>query len=311
MDNEGEGSPNRSPETIEEELGKWPESVYHDVAEAEALGRAARQRVQRAKKRNRTVIIGLLAFLILCGGVVVLLLRLGGDKDGEMISTNTTASPEAQIKNLEVKAEPLVIGPNFKKTEATISNNGQDILRVVEYDFHSAKFIVNNTALKNQNAIVETFKEVRDELNGGWVIIFASASFEGPEDHNLDLCKRRLFAVKSLLSNHAGLSVKGYWGVLAGEYKMDLSNVPREKWEDEEDRIAEKRGEKWLQNHRKLIVITIRQIGPLSDQSKEQVPEVVGRSIYEKGLLPGDYDAPGSPVFLLRSKPTKPESNVK
>src|ERR1044072_4440234 len=65
MATQDEGIRNGSATTIEEELRKWPESVYHDVAEAESVARTARQAQQRSHKKNR--------ILIACFGLVLLI----------------------------------------------------------------------------------------------------------------------------------------------------------------------------------------------------------------------------------------------
>jgi hypothetical protein len=307
MDYEGEKLSSGSTATIEEEMREWPESVHTDVAEAEAHGRQARQtQNQQAQSRRRiflTTLILLLAFGLGAIPVWWYFSRREPVKPASSApSTASTAAPRADLDNTQLSVGPTDNGEYYKKTEASVTSGGQEILKVVKYDFYSGKFIVNNTSLKNEKTMVSTFQGLQGQLKDSWVIIFATASLEGYEDYNLELCTRRLYAVRDMLARDASVPARGFWGVLAGEFKIDLNNVPEEKIEDEENKIAQERGEKWLSDQRRLIVITIRETSPLSQQARDQVPSVVAKYVYEQGMLPRNYDAPNSDPIPLTAK---------
>jgi hypothetical protein len=307
MDYEGEKLSSGSTATIEEEMREWPENVHTDVAEAVARGQHERQtQVQQAHGRRRLLLTTLT--LLLCLGLVSLPLWWYFRRR-EPVTTAPSSTiaasiptPRTDINNIRLSVGPTENGENFKKTEASVTSGDQEILKVVKYDFYSGKFIVNNTTLRNEQTMVATFQGLREQLKESWIIIFATTSLEGYEDYNLDLCNRRLYAMKDMLAQDAGISAKGYWGILAGEFKIDLDNVKQEEREDEENRIAQKLGEKWLSDQRRLIVITIRETAPLSQQVRDQVPFVVSKYVYEQGMLPRNYDAPNSTPFPLNGK---------
>lgn len=314
---EGEKLSDEPAATIEDELRDWPESVYHLVSEAEARKRASNQAViQKAGKRRR-IVFAILAILLFTA-IISLILWLRSSRNAAVgPQTATAIQPRTDIQNTQLNVSPTENGEYYKKTEASVTSEGHEILRVVQYDFYAGKFIVDNTQLQNESALVDMFAEMREQLKDSWVIIFATASLEGYEDHNLDLCRRRLYAVKDLLEADAGISARGYWGISAGEFKISLHNVAPEKWEDEENIIAKEKGKLWLADQRRLIVITIRGTAPLSNQAKEQVPFVVARHVYEQGMLPRNYDAPNSTPFALTAKagdaksPTKDRNQVR
>jgi hypothetical protein len=308
---EGEKLSDEPAATIEDELREWPESVYHLVSEAEARKRASNQAVTQKAEKRRGVVLAILA-LLLVTGIIFLTFWLRASRNAAIgPQTATTIQPRTDIQNTQLNVSPTENGEYYKKTEASLTSEGHEILRVVQYDFYAGKFIVDNTQLQNESALVDMFAGMREQLKDSWLIIFATASLEGYEDYNYDLCRRRLHAVKDLMERDAGISARGYWGILAGEYKMDLHDVPPEKWEDEENIIAKKKGKVWLADQRRLILITIRETAPLSDQAREQVPFVVARQVYEQGMLPRNYDAPNSPPFALTAKAGDAESPIK
>ena len=148
MDQEGEGISGASPTTIAEELKKWPESVYHDVAAAEAAGRSARRVEQSEKRRYRTVVTTILAILIIASGAVFAFLYI---RDRPIVDSPTAMNKQtSNLQSVEVTVKPTENDQYYEKTEATISSAGQDVLKVVKYDFYLSKFKRNNPSVKNQ-----------------------------------------------------------------------------------------------------------------------------------------------------------------
>ncbi len=288
--------------TIEDELKSWPSNVHSNVAEAEMLGRSERQKQTQQAARRRRIIAGIL--VLSAGLLVVIPLIVYFSRTSSVASNGSRAIQPAELQNAQVKVGTTENAEDYKRTEATVTFDEKEILRVVQYDFYASKFIVDNTALRDKPAIIKHFTSLHEQLKDSWVIIFASASLEGDEDHNLDLCRCRLYAVEALLNDEAGVKARGYWGILAGEYKINLANIESGRREEEEDRIAKDRGTKWLSEQRRLIVVTIREIAPLTSEARELVPLIVANKINENKMFPQDYDAPNSAPFLLKSQNT-------
>jgi hypothetical protein len=300
-----------TPLTAVQEITEWPESVHQQVSQAEKSRLAALQRsALNANQRRRRLRQGLLSLLvILIAGTASLFLwrRLG--RDNAAVSPSPTpvvaASPSSDLQNTQLSVNPTDNGEYYKRTEASVTDEGQEILKVIQYDFYASRFIVNNTTLRNERGLVSALTGLYEQQANSWVLIFATTSLEGYEDYNMVLCRRRLYAVRDLLSREAEISPRGgYWGILANEFDpAELATTSRELREDEENRIARERGPVWLSDQRKLIVITIRETSPLSDKARKQVPLVVARHVYEKGMIPRNYDASGSTPFMLNKNP--------
>lgn len=295
--------------TIEEELKVWPESTYAAVAQATEQGR----KIRNTETHRRYWLSG--AFALLLGGIALigyLFYYKSGTLEAvqpynsinrQAESNSTSISVPTSMENLQ--NSQLDVGgtnnrENFSETESIVKSEGNEILKVIKYEFYAGKFIRNNTALKDVQNLILTLKGLDKKLNDSWIIIFASASLEGNKDYNLDLCQRRIYAVKAMLQNDVGVSSRGYWGILAGEYKFDFNAPLGQEEEEEEERLAAEKGEKWLSEQRKLIIITIQETKPLEPKAKEQVAKIVAKHTYEKGILPAPYDAPNSEPFGLK-----------
>ena len=307
MGYENDNQSNTPTATIDEELKSWPETVYTDIAESEARKHQAYQdsvrRVETRKRISRKIVLLILITIVISLPVFWYFLR---DTQIKPVATTTTPattpSTGIDLQNSQLSASPTENGEFYQRTEAKVASNGQEILEVIEYDFYSNKFIVNNTALKNKSDLIATFGGLREEFKDSWILIFATASLEAYEEYNLELCRNRLYAVKDMLADTVGISAKGYWGILAGEYKMTMEGISPENVEDEENKVARERGEKWLAPQRKLIVITIRAIAKLTPEIEKEIPFVVAKHVYGQGMLPRNYDAPNSTPFLLEKK---------
>jgi len=284
--------------TIEEELQQWPKSIHTEVAEAEAQGRRQQELVDSKGKRRRTALVALL-LLFIVGGLISAWLYLRREQP---LAPAQVAKTEPRLDNSKLQDVHTDNKDDFKQTTATVTENGEVLLDVVQYDFYASKFIVNNTDLTNQAEMIKTFRGLRDQLTNGWVVIFTAASVEGHEDHNLRLCSRRLYAVRDMIANEAATTTRGYWGILAGEFKMDLNGVAHQREEEEEEKAAVKFGEKWLSEQRKLIVITIKEKQPIPLQLNAQVPLIVAKHLYDNGVLPKDYDHSDSAPFQLANR---------
>jgi hypothetical protein len=305
-DSDGQASQDRESITIEEELGQWPEHIDARVAEALLVAQQDRSEQERSRNsRRKRAWIAALASAVVLLSAVALLWWFKGEKPALQSSSQpapTQPVPVSNLQNTNLNVGKSEQTQSVKETEATLSQQGQEILRIVKLDFFGSKFIVDNTRLKNQGDLIENFQRRRDSLDGGWVLIFAAASLEGHEDYNLRLCSQRLVAVRRLMQNGADIKAKSYWGILAGENKVDLPGVKPEDEEEAEEAFADERGEPWLAEQRRLIVVGIKEIVPLQPQAAEQVPYVVAKHLYDNNLLPKNYDSSGSKPFLITQK---------
>lgn len=297
--------------TIKEELQRWPSSGRTDIVAAEARGRAERQIAKQKEDRRHRTFILLLGLIMLLGSISVgwwyTAKRKASTSQPEIAGTpSATPLTNANLESAQMKVGTVEPGADFTRTEASIISNKDEILAVVKYDFYPSKFIRNNTALKNQGEMTATFSSLSGQLKNAWVVIFTTASLEGNVDYNLRLCRDRLYAVRDLMKNNAAIAARKYWGILAGEYKTNLQGVTPGQEEDQENIIAAQRGETWLSEQRRLIVITIQEKQHIPVQFSDQVPIIVARHLYEAGLLPKDYDHPDSKPFPLTGKANNP-----
>lgn len=287
--------------TIEDELRQWPQSIDTEVAAAAAKGREQEAAAARKSRTRRGLLI---VALILAVGIAVLIpiwlymQREPGRGDNVAIAQPPLAKPPL-LERSTLEVGQTDNAEDYKQTTATISENGEQILDVVQYEFYASKFIVNNTKLNNQSEMVDTFLRLRGALTDNWIVIFTAASVEGHEDYNLGLCRNRLYAIRDMISKEAVVSVRGFWGILAGEYEADLSGIAGEQEEEREEAAAAQNGEKWLSQQRSLIVITIKERKPLPANLSDRVPVVVAEHLYKKGIIPKDYDNSSSTPFRL------------
>jgi hypothetical protein len=297
------------PSTIDNEMREWPESVYLKTAVAEAKGKSVQPRdAQKADKRRGALLWTMLLVVLVIGGGLALWWYLDKNRLPPKIGQSGPSPSPPLIssidpKDIEIKVAEPNNRDNHRVTEATIKSAGQDILKLVKYEFYSSKFIVNNTSLKNERELVSIFKGIMSDLSNSWILIFASASLEGDVDYNTDLCNRRIYRVRDLIAKDVGVTTKGYWGILAGEYKMRLPGLAPE--EEEENNIARERGEKWLEPQRKLIIITIKELQPIAPEDQSKVPSWVSKRISAQDMLPKTYDAPESEPFSLQDNGEK------
>jgi hypothetical protein len=277
----------------EQELREWPENIRNVIAD-ETHRRAAQQSASAQKaKRRRIVLIFCLCAVVLLISSFFIWRRLSRQHEPLQVSANPK-NPDLQSSKFDPKSTD--IWEYYKRTEASVkTDEGEEILKVVQYDFYGGKFIVDNTHLRNEDILTATFAGMRDELKDGWVLIFATASLEGRESHNLILCCRRLYAIKQLMVTNAGESNKGYWGILAGEANpKELNGVAPEERHEVKNKLAREHDKEWLAEQRKLIVVSIRQTQPLSAESEVKVPFVVAKYLYDHNLLPHDYQGSNS-----------------
>ena len=287
----------------------WPESPYLKAAVAELtgtpkLGQQPQNEVSRRRAFGWPLLIVALvaAFLIWWFGF-----RVSNRVVTQTTSTPTPAMTPTPAPSFDPQTAQVKMGEpnnrdNYRITEGTISSAGQDLLKLVKYEFYSSRFIVNNTTLKNEGELVNVFRSRQEEIAGAWVLIFATASLEGDEGYNTGLCLRRIYRVRELMARDAGIKAKEYWGILAGEYKMPLPGVGPGQEEEAEEQEARKRGESWLSPQRKLIVITIQEAKAIQipKDKYQEIPLYVARSIAAQDMLPRTYDAPDSQPFLLK-----------
>jgi hypothetical protein len=311
LDEKNTSAVNKTPPSrIEDEMRDWPASPYLKAAVAESTGSPKPDPLlQKSVSRRRAFSWPLLIATLTAAALVIWWFGL---RNSNRVITQSNSSPTPVMtptpapppsfdpQTAQVKAGEPNNRDGYRVTEATISSAGQDLIKLVKYEFYSSWFIVNNTTLKNEGDMVNVFKSQQEEISGTWVLIFASASLEGDEGYNTDLCRRRIYRVKELMSQDAGIKAKEYWGILAGEYKMPLPGVAPGYEEEAEEREAKKRREGWLSPQRKLIVITIHELKPIPKDKYQEVPLYVARSISAQDMLPRTYDAPDSPPFLLK-----------
>lgn len=312
-------SSDRPAATIEQELEDWPESIYSDVLAARARGTQARQnQIQRVKfwRQFKWAASSLLALIVL---LVSIWWLVGRREVSQPTSSAASVSPTpalpgppataADLEQSQLKTEQPNDNEQIRRIESKVVSKDGEILAVVRYDFKYGTFIVNNTELKNQGGLAATFRSLREQLKDAWVLIFATASVENTVKYNLELCERRLYAVRDLLKQDAALEPSGgYWGILAGEFKADQTRgLTPTKEEALEEQLANELGNSWLDPQRKLIVVTIRPLRQLTPEAQARVPFVVKEKIYnesEKDHLPHEYDASNNEPFALKAGPT-------
>lgn len=112
---------------------------------------------------------------------------------------------------------------------------------------------------------------------------------EGPIERNLDLCRRRVRRVASLLSDGQIDSGGQRWAIRAGEYKYSVGG--RSASEEEQDSLAESIGEKQLRSQRALIIVAISH--QPEEDAAARISEIV-KYLWAPGLLPTSYQHSGS-----------------
>jgi hypothetical protein len=306
---------------IDEEMKKWPKSPYIEAAIAEAL-RPERKPAPVPPAPARRLRLPVIIALALLGVGLALLLyiylrprppqppheRLQAQSTPQQQPSPTPASA-FDPKTADVRVGEPVRGPGYVATPFVISSDGQDILELVQYEFHSSRFIagsaelkniLDDKSLKNEEQLKAVFKSRKDELSKSWILIFTTASVERDPAYNEALCERRIYHVRDLIKESVGATPKGYWGILAGEFKIELprGKTPQEE-EEIEEQMAREKGEPWLGPQRKLIVIAIKEKSPLAPELGARVPYDVALSVSSRDMLPKTYDAPESRPFPL------------
>jgi hypothetical protein len=326
MDYDSDKSSNRSSSVIEKELEEWPESINSDVLAARARGTQTRQNQNQRIKFWSQFKWAASALIVLIVLLVAVWWQFGRRREvNQPTLSATTTSPTpalpgppataSELDQAKLKTGKSDDTEQIRKTESKVVSGDQEILSVVQYDFKYGTFIVNNTELKNQGGLTAIFRSLRDELKNGWVLIFATASVENTVKHNLELCERRLYAVRDLLKQDAALDPSGgYWGILAGEFKAEQTQgLPPKEEEKREEQLANELGESWLGPQRKLIVITIQPLRQLTPEAKARVPFVVAKKIYDESAenrLPHNYDASDNEPFVLKAGPIGNPTNT-
>lgn len=316
-------SSKKSASSIDEEMKKWPKSPYIEAAVAEARARPALGTKPAQSRRRISLLPIILAFVVVLSLLLFAYFRQPERKQsagvGPTIQSPTSLPTPTPLSSFDPKTAKVEVGeqtngPGYRLTPAVINTNGEDILRLVRYEFYSSRFIagstelkhiLNDKSLKNEEELVSIFRSQKEELSNSWILIFTTASVERDPDFNSALCERRIYHVRDLIARAMGGAPRGYWGISAGEFKLQLPRgMTPEQEEAAEERIARKEGEQWLAPQRKLVVIAIKEVKPLAPELQGRVPFDVALSISSSDMLPKTYDAPESKPFPLGADAT-------
>ena len=186
------------------------------------------------------------------------------------------------------------------------------------YDFDAHYFTPGENQVTVESTLLAPLLEHRMDFEESRVVIFSGASFEGPPERNLDVCRCRVWTVARLMLRE-DIKNLGYWSVPAGEFRLksapDDSTSDDADTEAEEEEEAKRLGESGLSGQRRLLVVTVKSLRQESrqesgqesgDSAQAHLNEVVV-ALGAKGLLPTNYDrGTDNPVALEPSDENNP-----
>lgn len=250
-------------------------------------------RIEQAKKRQELASLAARRRMIRQFLFILSVLFVGGISVFSFIYYRGSFTPLPVLNKPFMAVSVPIVEDTYQLVKAEGYLPGIGKFQAHTFDFDSNRFLKGRDVLTNPDVLKSTFRQPTFQyaLQNRWVVIFAGASFEGNEEHNRNLCRRRVRGVFEILTHTEGIIPRGYWGIRAGEYREILPNSTSPLSEEEEERQARKVGEQKLAGQRRLIIIAI---GPASlEHSFENGNRIVVRVVAmlrEKNIIPHIYD---------------------
>jgi hypothetical protein len=265
-------------------------------------------RLEEARHRRRVNALILLCCLLLVmsgGGFLVYKLFFSQSSTlPNQIATNSGQPPLMSVGEKMVEATN-----DYVLTRMVINTLDKGSLDLYTYDFYSNKFLRGKAVMTDPEALEKIFKSFRNDeklrkrFEQSWVLIFASASSENSETHNLDLSSKRVNRVFQMMTQDAGLSCLGYWAIRAGEYKGTLPEEISRSDDEQEllfSKMSPQHKEEVLAPQRRLIVAVITPHQPVPPSEFDNYVTFLSDEFYKQNLLPDGYQ------YTLKQWRTKP-----
>jgi hypothetical protein len=183
--------------------------------------------------------------------------------------------------------------PGYQIVKATLSTPDYGAVQLYVYNFYANTFLKDKDLLTQPEKLENVLRVYHDEdeprkrMAKSWVLIFAGASCEGTNEHNLKLSNDRVEAVTRRMMN-LGIRNQGYWGIRAGEY----IKVPSEelyRCRDGQIEPTDKAGKEWLEQQRHLVVAVITPQITVPPDQEDRAINLLADSFYELGFLRDEY----------------------
>lgn len=267
----------RKQDTVDlNEMAKYIAPKEDVISRIEEGKRLEGLRLEAARHRRQTtlvIVVGLL--LLFAGGGFLVYKQFSGQPTGLLSQggTNSNSTPGTTVGEKKVE-----VTSDYTLTKMTLNTPDFGPVELYTYDFYANKFLKDQEGLSDPESLVKVFRDFRDQeslrtrIEKSWVLIFAGASSEGTENHNLELSSRRVNGVFQMMTKDAGLSPLGYWAIRAGEYKGFDEKMPSDKAQARSlSTLSPEEKENLLGPQRRLIVfvITPPRIPPQAEYNKD------------------------------------------